>query len=173
MAISLFDASVPVFLRGLHQLAHVLDKGLAHAKATGIDPDSLVEARLAPDMFTLTGQIRTASDASKLGTARIAGLTAPVFADDETTYAQLQERTAKTIAWIKTVERGAIDGHEDRIVTIKARGEELQLAAQAYLLQFALPNFFFHVTTAYDVLRHSGVPLGKPDYLGPFWKPVG
>jgi hypothetical protein len=172
MAISLFDASVPVFLRGLHQLAHVLDKGLAHAKSVGIDPETLVDARLAPDMFTLAGQVRSSSDASKLGTARIAGLTAPVFADDETTYAQLQERVAKTIAWIKTVERSAIEGHEDRVVTLKIRGEELKIAAQPYLLQFSLPNFFFHVTTAYDVLRHAGVPLAKPDYLGAFWQPM-
>jgi len=170
MAISFYDVSVPVFSRGLQQLAHVLDKGLAHAKDTGIDPDTLVGARLAPDMFTLAGQVQSASDAAKLGTARIAGLTAPAFADDETTYTQLQERVAKTIAWLKTVDRSAIDGHEDRVVTIKVRGEEMQLPAQPYCLQFSLPNFFFHVTTAYDVLRHSGVPVGKRDYLGPFWQ---
>ena len=171
MAISFYDVSVPVFLRGLQQLAHVLDKGLAHAKEASIDPDTLVGARLAPDMFTLAGQVQSASDASKLGSARIAGLTAPAFADDETTYAQLQERIAKTVAWLRTVERSAIDGHEDRSVTIKVRGEEMQLPAQPYLLQFALPNFFFHAATAYDVLRHSGVPLSKRDYLGPFWQP--
>jgi len=173
MAISFYDVSVPVFLRGLRQLAHVLDKGLAHAKESGGDADALVNAKLAPDMFTLAGQVQSATDAAKLGTARIAGLSAPAFADDETTFAQLQERVAKTIAWLQTVERSAIDGHEDRAVTLKIRGEELQMQAQPYLLQFSLPNFFFHVTTAYGVLRHSSVPVGKRDYLGPFWQPLG
>ena len=168
MALSFYDISVPVFLRGLGQLSHLLDKGLAHAQASGIDPTVLVNARLAPDMFTLAGQIQSASDASKLGTARIAGLTAPSFPDTETTYPELQARVAKTIDYLQSVDRALVDGFEDRPVTMKARGNELSFTAQRYLLQFALPNFFFHVTTAYDVLRHSGVPLGKMDYLGRF-----
>jgi len=168
MALSFYDISVPVFLRGLGQLSHLLDKGLAHAQGSGIDPTVLVNARLAPDMFTLAGQIQSASDASKLGTARIAGLTAPSFPDTETTYAELQARVAKTVDYLQSVDRALIDGFEDRPVTMKARGNELSFTAQRYLLQFALPNFFFHVTTAYDVLRHSGVPLGKMDYLGRF-----
>lgn len=168
MALSFYDISVPVFLRGLGQLSHLLDKGLAHAQASGIDPTVLVNARLAPDMFTLAGQIQSASDASKLGTARIAGLTAPSFPDTETTYPELQARIAKTVDYLQSVDRALVDGFEDRPVTMKARGNELTFTAQRYLLQFALPNFFFHVTTAYDVLRHSGVPLGKMDYLGRF-----
>jgi hypothetical protein len=168
MALSLYDVSVPVFSRGLAQLSHLLDKGLAHAQATGIDPAVLVNARLAPDMFTLAGQIQSASDASKLGTARLAGITAPSFPDTETRYEELQARIAKTLDFLRTVERTQIDGFEDRAITMKARGNELQLTAERYLLQFALPNFFFHVTTAYDVLRHSGVPIGKTDYLGSF-----
>ncbi|NDZ16363.1 DUF1993 domain-containing protein [Variovorax sp. WS11] len=168
MALSFYDISVPVFLRGLGQLSHLLDKGIAHAQASGLDPAVLVDARLAPDMFTLAGQIQSASDASKLGTARIAGLTAPSFPDTETTYAELQARVAKTVDYLQSVDRALIDGFEDRPVTMKARGNELTFTAQRYLLQFALPNFFFHVTTAYDVLRHSGVPLGKMDYLGRF-----
>ena len=137
-------------------------------RRSGIDPAALVNARLAPDMFTLAGQVQSASDASKLGTARIAGLTAPSFPDTETTYAELQARVAKTVDYLQSVDRALIDGSEDRPVTMKARGNELKFTAQRYLLQFALPNFFFHVTTAYDVLRHSGVPLGKLDYLGRF-----
>ena len=168
MALSFYDISVPVFLRGLGQLSHLLDKGLAHAQGSGIDPTVLVNARLAPDMFTLAGQVQSASDASKLGTARIAGLTAPSFPDTETTYAELQARVAKTVDYLQSVDRALIDGFEDRPVTMKARGNELSFTAQRYLLQFALPNFFFHVTTAYDVLRHSGVPIGKMDYLGRF-----
>lgn len=168
MALSLYDLSVPVFIRGLQQLSHLLDKGLAHATATGIDTATLVNARLAPDMYTLAGQVQGASDASKLGSARLAGVTAPSFPDTETTYAELQARVAKTIDYLNTLERAQVDGFEDRAVVMKSRGNEVQFTAQRYLLQFALPNFFFHVTTAYDVLRHSGVPIGKMDYLGKF-----
>lgn len=168
MALSLYDISVPVFTRGLGQLSHILDKGLAHAEAAGTDPSELVNARLAPDMFTLAGQIQSASDAAKFGTARIAGVTPPSFPDDETTFAELVARITKTVDYLQTVDRALIDGAEDREVTMKVRGNELKFTAQRYLLQFSLPNFFFHVTTAYDVLRHSGVPVGKLDYLGRF-----
>ena len=168
MALSLYDLSVPVFSRGLGQLIHVLEKSLAHAKANDIDPATLVDARLAPDMITLAGQIQRASDASKLGVARISGVTAPSFPDEEKTYDELLARIAKTQAFLATVDRTLIDGQEERPVTIKAREGEAHFTAQRYLLQFALPNFFFHVTTAYDVLRHKGMPIGKMDYLGKF-----
>ena len=168
MALSMYDLSVPVFTRGLGQLTHILDKSLAHAKANGIDPATLVDARLAPDMLTLAGQIQRASDACKLGTARIAGVTAPSFADEEKTWDDLVARIAKTQDFLATVDRALIDGHEDRPVTIKTREGEATFTAQRYLLQFAVPNFFFHVTTAYDVLRHKGMPIGKMDYLGKF-----
>jgi uncharacterized protein len=168
MALSLYDISVPVFSRGLGQLAYILEKGFAHAQAAGTDPSELINARLAPDMFTLAGQIQSASDAAKFGVARIAGVTAPSFPDTETTYAELQARVAKTVEYLQTVDRSLIDGAEEREVTMKVRGNELKFTAQRYLLQFSLPNFFFHLTTAYDVLRHSGVPVGKLDYLGRF-----
>ena len=168
MALSLYDLSVPVFSRGLGQLTHVLEKSLAHAKANDIDPETLVDARLAPDMITLAGQIQRASDASKLGVARISGITAPSFPDEEKTYDELLARIAKTQAFLATVDRTLIDGQEERQVTIKSREGEAHFTAQRYLLQFALPNFFFHVTTAYDVLRHKGMPIGKLDYLGKF-----
>ena len=168
MALSLYDLSVPVFSRGLGQLTHVLEKSLAHARANDIDPATLVDARLAPDMITLAGQIQRASDASKLGVARISGITAPSFPDEEKTYDELLARIAKTQEFLATVDRTLIDGQEQRQVTIKAREGEAHFTAQRYLLQFALPNFFFHVTTAYDVLRHKGMPIGKMDYLGKF-----
>ena len=168
MALSFYDISVPVFLRGLGQLSHILDKGLAHAQATGTDPGTLVEARLAPDMLTLAGQVQRASDASKLGAARLAGITAPSFEDNETRYEELQARVAKTVDFLRQVDRSQVDGFEQRPVVLKVRDTEIQFSAERYLLQFALPNFFFHVTTAYDVLRHSGVPIGKLDYLGRF-----
>jgi hypothetical protein len=168
MALSLYDISVPVFSRGLGQLTHVLEKSLAHAKANGIDPATLVDARLAPDMITLAGQVQRASDASKLGVARISGITAPSFPDEEKTYDELLVRIAKTQDFLATADRVLIDGQEERQVTTKAREGEAHFTAQRYLLQFALPNFFFHVTTAYDVLRHKGMPIGKMDYLGKF-----
>jgi len=168
MALSMYDLSVPVFTRGLGQLTHLLEKSLAHARANDIDPAVLVDARLAPDMLTLAGQIQRASDASKLGVARIAGITAPSFPDEEKTYDELLARIVKTQEFLATVDRALIDGQEERPVTIKAREGEAHFTAQRYLLQFALPNFFFHVTTAYGVLRHKGMPIGKMDYLGRF-----
>jgi hypothetical protein len=168
MALSMYDLSVPVFSRGLGQLTHLLEKSLAHAKANDIDPATLVDARLAPDMLTLAGQIQRASDASKLGVARIAGITAPSFPDEEKSYDELLARIVKTQDFLATVDRALIDGHEERPVTIKAREGEAHFTAQRYLLQFALPNFFFHVTTAYGVLRHKSMPIGKLDYLGKF-----
>lgn len=168
MSLSLYDISIPVFLRGFDQLAHILDKGQAHAKAQGLDTATLVQARLAPDMLTLAGQVQRASDSAKLAAARISGEAAPGFPDDETTYDELLARIAKTRDYLAGVPRSAIDGQESREVRIQARDLEWVFDAQRYLLQFALPNFFFHVTTAYDVLRHAGVPLGKRDYLGRF-----
>ncbi|HEY2257134.1 MAG TPA: DUF1993 domain-containing protein [Variovorax sp.] len=168
MAISFYDLSVPVFTRGLGQLAHVLDKALAHAVSAGIDPTEFVNARLAPDMFTLAGQVQSASDAAKLGAARLAGITAPSFPDTETTYAELQARVHKTIEFLNSIDRALIEGQEAREITLKLRGTELKVPALRMLLQFTTPNFYFHLTTAYDVLRHKGVPVGKIDFLGAF-----
>ncbi len=168
MTFSMYDVSVPVFTRGLGQLAHLLDKGLAYAETQNIDTATLVNARLAPDMFTLAGQVQSASDASKLAVARIAGIVAPSFPDTETTYEELQVRVTKTLDFIGTVDRAQIDGSDAREIVVKARGHELRFTPERYVLQFAIPNFFFHLTTAYGVLRHSGVPVGKLDYLGGF-----
>jgi hypothetical protein len=166
MSFSIYDASAPIFLHTLSQLAHVMDKGLAHAQAAGTDPATLLDARLAPDMFPLVRQVQSASDASKFGIARLTGVDAPRFEDTETTFEQLQQRIAKTRDFIAGVPRAAFDGAEDRDVVIKTGKGEIQFKGQGYLQHFALPNFFFHVSMAYAILRNQGAPVGKMDYLG-------
>jgi len=167
MPLSMHRASAPVFVRALKVLASLLEKGEAHAKAQGLDPDTLVAARLAEDMLPLSGQVQRASDASKGAVARLTGVEAPAMADEETTLAQLRKRVADTLAYIESVDPEAFDGSEDRTVELKLPGGTLTFTGEDYLLGFALPNFFFHVVTAYDVLRHKGVPIGKLDYIGP------
>jgi hypothetical protein len=166
VSLSFYTASVPVFERGLQQLAIILDKAVSHAQATGRDPDDFVSARLAPDMFTLAGQVQSASDAAKMGTARLAGVTPPPFPDTETTIVALQARIATTLAFIETVSMAEIDAASTRTISIKLRGEPTRFAAETYLFRLALPNFFFHLTTAYGILRANGVALVKTDYLG-------
>jgi uncharacterized protein len=166
MSLTLYEISIPVMLRKLQQLSAILDKAVAHAEANGIDLADLIGARLAPDMFTLAGQIQGASDAAKACAARLAGLTPPSFPDTEKTFAELHERIAKTISFLESVPADQIDHNEDRTINLVIRGETKSLVARTYALQFALPNFFFHVVTAYGVLRHKGVPIGKTDYLG-------
>lgn len=167
MPLSMHRASVPVFVRALNVLATLLEKGEAHAKAQGWNPDDLVVARLADDMLPLSGQIQRASDASKGAVARLSGVEAPAMPDVEVSFAQLQKRVADTLAYIQSVDPKAFDGSEDRTVELKLPGGTLTFTGEDYLLGFALPNFFFHVVTAYDVLRHKGVQIGKLDYLGP------
>jgi hypothetical protein len=166
MSLTMYDASVTVFLHNLKQLSHLLDKGLAHAKAAGIDPATLVQAKLVEDMRPLSFQIQSASDASKLAVARLSGETAPSFPDTETTFEELLSRVAKTRDYLQGVPREAFAGSEERAVIMKTGATELNFTGQSYLLHFALPNFFFHVTTAYAILRHNGVQIGKRDYLG-------
>lgn len=166
MALSMYTASVPVFQHMLRNLSHILAKGEASAQARKFDPAVLVNARLAPDMLPLTRQILIACDAAKLGVARISGLEAPKFEDNEATFAELQERVRKTLDWLETVPASALDGTEDKDVTFPiGRDKTRTMKGQAYLHHWALPNFFFHVTTAYAILRHNGVDLGKQDYL--------
>ena len=168
MALSMYEISVPVILRGLGQLEHVLGKGIAHARENNADADRYVDCRLAPDMLTLAGQVQRASDTAKATIARITGVQAPSFADDESTMEQLIARSGKTRAFVDGVDRALFDAAAEREVEIKLGGNLMKFAGQQYLLQFGLPNFFFHITTAYDVLRNQGVPLGKRDYLGKF-----
>lgn len=167
MTFSIHDASLPVFARGLSILSTLIDKGEAHARENGIAPSAYVETRLAPDMLNLAGQVQRASDTAKFAAARLTGREAPSFADEETTFDELRERCAKTIAFLGTVPAAAFAGSETREITFGGRMKTV-LPGSRYLVLFALPNFFFHVTTAYDILRHRGVPLSKMDYLGSF-----
>jgi hypothetical protein len=167
MSLSMHRASVPVFVRALKVLNTLLEKGEAHAKDLGQNPDDLVAARLTEDMLPLAGQIQRASDASKGAVSRLTGVEGPAMPDEETTFAQLRKRVADTLAYIESVDPKAFDGSEDRTVELKFPGGTLTFTGEDYLFGFALPNFFFHVVTAYDILRHKGVQIGKLDYLGP------
>ncbi len=166
MALSMYEISAPVLVRGLAQLEHVLAKGIEHAKAGDGDPNQYVQARLAPDMLTLAGQVQRASDTAKATITRITGAEAPSFPDEESTMEQLIARSAKTRAFIEGVDRALFANAAERAVEMKLGGNVVQFNGQDYLLKFGLPNFFFHITTAYDVLRNQGVPVGKRDYLG-------
>ncbi len=167
MTISMFAASVPVFVRMLGNLDACLDKAQAHAQAKGFDGTVLVNSRLAPDMLPLARQVQIACDAAKFGAARLAGVQAPSTPDDELSLADLKARIATTVQYLQTFTAAQIDGSESREVQVPMRGRDpLVMNGEAYLLSFALPNFYFHVTTAYALLRHNGVELGKRDYLG-------
>jgi len=168
MPFTIYDASVPVFVRGLGRLSILLHKAADYSKTEGSDPATLISARLAPDMFTLAGQIQAASDAAKSCIGRLADIERPSFPDTEQSFPELQERIAKTIAFIEQVAPEKIDAGVDRVFTLKLPGTSIDFVGKNYLVQFALPNFFFHVTTAYDILRHNGVQIGKTDYLGAF-----
>jgi hypothetical protein len=166
MPLTMYHASVPVFLRALANLSAILRKAEAHAAARKIDPVVIVNARLAPDMFALSRQVQSASDSAKGCAARLAGMEVPRWEDTESTLPELQARIAKTVAFLQAVSPELIANSEERKVVLKLRGQEVNFSGQTYLLSFALPNFFFHVVTAYDILRHNGVEIGKIDYLG-------
>lgn len=166
MTLSMFQASVPVFITALGNLSTILDKAEAHAAAKKIDPSIFLNARLAPDMFPLTKQVQIASDVIKGSIARLAGVEVPSYADTETSFAELKERIAKTVGFIKTASHAMIDGTEEKPIQLKVGGNELNFRGQDYLFRFVLPNVYFHITTAYAILRHNGVELGKRDFLG-------
>jgi hypothetical protein len=166
MTISMYSASVPVFQHMLRNLSHILDKGEAHAEARKIDPAALTQFRLAPDMLPFTRQVLIACDAAKNGVARISGVEAPKFDDKETTFAELKARIQKTLDYLATVPASALDGTESKEITFPVgRDTKRTMTAETYLKTWSLPNFFFHITTAYAILRHNGVELGKSDYL--------
>jgi uncharacterized protein len=165
MAISMYAASVAVFKRMLDNFDHVLDKAVADAAERKIDQQIFLTARLAPDMFALARQVQIASDFAKFTTARLAGVEAPKFEDNESTLAELKVRIRKTVDYISGFKPAQIDGSEDRDIVLKAGGRELNFKGIDYLLNFALPNFYFHYTTAYNILRHNGVKLGKGDFV--------
>ena len=166
MTITLYQASIPFLVRGLNTLSTLLDKAEQHAGQHQLDAQQLLSASLYEDMFPLSAQIQRASDTAKATASRLSGVAAPAFADDESTFDELQARINKTLLFLETVTPEAVDGQEERPVTMKLRGEESTMTAQEYLTVFGLPNFLFHVTTAYGILRHQGVKLGKMDFLG-------
>ena len=166
MSITMHSASVPVFVRMLGNLGHWLEMAEAHAQAKKFDPAVYLGTRLAPDMLPFTTQIQIACDGAKFAVARLAGVDAPKFDDNETSIAQLRDRVRATLAFIESVPASKIDGTETKDVTIPRRDGPMTLKGEAYLKHFALPNFYFHLTTTYALLRHNGVDLGKKDFLG-------
>jgi uncharacterized protein len=167
MSISMSLASIPVFETGLNALSAILDKAEAYSAAKKIDASVLLNSRLAPDMFPLTRQVQIAADQAKNGSSHLAGVEPPRYEDNETTLDQLKARLAKTLAYLKTLDRKEIDRATDRPITFPlGPTNKGHMKGADYLCQFALPNFHFHVATAYDILRHSGVELGKRDFIG-------
>jgi hypothetical protein len=166
MAISMYDASVPRFAAMLKNLSAILDKAEAHAAARRIDPLNFTQARLFPDMLPFTRQVQIACDTAKGAAARLAGIDNPKHEDTEKTFVELKARIAKALAFVEGVRREQIDGSEAREVVLQQRAGEVRYPGQQYLLGHAWPNFYFHVTTAYALLRLGGVELGKKDFLG-------
>jgi hypothetical protein len=166
MAFTIYDASVPVMIRALTNLSKILDKAVDQAKADDLPLGVLLEARLAPDMHPLTSQIQLASDAAKGPAARLSQTTAPSMPDTETTFPELHARIARTVDYLKSIDPKAIEGAEDREIVMKFPSGEMKFTGRDFLQGFALPNFFFHITTAYAILRHKGIAIGKMDFLG-------
>ena len=166
MTISMYQASVPRFANILGNLSNILDKAQAHVDAKKLDCATLTAYRLFPDMLPMTTQVLIACDAAKGVVARLAGVDIPVYEDNEKTLADLKARIAKTVAFIKSVPQAQIDGTEDKEIVIKRGDKETRYTGMQFLLGHAIPNFYFHVTTTYNILRHNGIEIGKRDYLG-------
>ena len=166
MNISMYQASVPRFVNILGNLSNILDKAQVHVDAKKLDTTTLTTYRLFPDMLPMTTQVQIACDAAKGVVARLAGVEIPAYEDNEKTLADLKARIAKTIAFIQTATPGQIDGTEDKEIVIKRGDKETRYKGMQFLLGHALPNFYFHVTTTYNILRHNGIEVGKRDYLG-------
>ncbi len=166
MTISMYQASVPPIVRSLTNLRAILEKAAAHAEAKKIEPSVLLALRLYPDMFPLSRQVQIASDNAKGVASRLAGLEPPKYEDNEATFPELLARIDKTVAYLQGFKPGQIDGSEERTVVLPRRSGTLELPGLRYLTEYVLPNFHFHVTIAYAILRHAGVELGKQDFLG-------
>ena len=166
MPFTLSQASLPIFEIGLNALSAVLDKAAAHAAAKKIDPSVILGWRLAPDMLSLARQVQIATDQAKNGSSRLANAEAPKFEDTETTIDQLKERLAKTVAYLKSLDTKTIDASAEREITFPLGPQKGQMNGADYLNHFMLPNFYFHLTTAYDCVRACGVDIGKRDFLG-------
>ena len=166
MSISMYQASVPRFVNILGNLSNILDKAQAHVDAKKLDDASLTAYRLFPDMLPMARQVQIACDTAKGVVARLAGIEIPAYEDNEKTLAELKARFAKTIAFIQTVKQAQIDGTEDKAIVTKRGDKETHYKGMQFLLGHAVPNFYFHVTTTYNILRHNGVEIGKRDFLG-------
>lgn len=166
MSLSMYQASVPVLTHALTNLAHVLQQGAAHAKSKGVSDEVLLQTRLTPDMFSLLRQVQTATDMAKGGVARLAGVEPMKIADDETTLAQLDARIKRVVDYFQTFKPEQIDGSEERAIVLHQHSGERHFTGQPYLLDYVLPNVFFHCTTAYNILRQIGTDIGKKDFLG-------
>jgi hypothetical protein len=166
MTLSMYQAAVPVFVRALGNLVHVLKKGEEHATSKNVTGEVLLQTRLIPDMLPLIKQIQIACDMATRGTARLAGVEPQSFEDNETTLEQAYSRIERSVEYIKSFKPEQIDGSETRAIHLKMRNGEMNFEGQAYLLHFTLPNLFFHCTTAYDILREAGTDIGKSDFIG-------
>ena len=166
MTLSMYQAAIPPLVHSLSNLVNILEKGLNHAKEKKIEPTVLLDTRLYPDMFALTKQVQIASDIARRGIARLAGKEAPSIEDNETSFPELINRIQESIGYLKTFTPEQIDGTETKSINLPVGEETFTFDGQSFLLYFILPNVYFHVTTAYDILRHCGVELGKRDYLG-------
>ena len=166
MSLTMYQASIPVFIHMLGNLSKILDKAAAHAEAKKIDPAVFINARLAPDMYPLSRQVQIATDMAKGCAARLSGIEIPSYADTESTFPELQARIAKTVAFLQSVSAEQIDGSEEKTITLKLHGREIVFLGQPYLLNYVLPNVYFHITVAYAILRHNGLEIGKRDFIG-------
>lgn len=167
MTLSLYDITVPALLRGMENLSTQCDRAMAFAERQGLDDQALLQARLHDDMLPFVRQVQIASDSAKFCVARLSGDAAPAWADDEASFPDVKARLDKTIAYLRGAPRDAIEGKEEAAVAFKAGPAQLHFIGQDYVRSFVLPNFYFHCTVAYAILRHKGVPLGKMDFLGP------
>ncbi len=166
MAISMYQFTVPLYVKTLGNLSAILDKGAAFAAEKKVEPAVLLGYRLAPDMFSLTRQVQTACDQAKRAVARLAGVEAPPYEDTETSFPELKARIDKTVAFIKSIKPEQMEGADTREIVLKIGGKDRPFTGQYYALHHAFPNFFFHCTTAYTILRHCGVNIGKGDFIG-------
>ena len=167
MTISMYQASVPAFIRALNNLVAILEKGAAYAQARKIDESVLLNSRLFPDMFPLVRQVQIATDTARSGAARLAGVDFPSYEDNESTFHALVQRIRNTIGFLESLQPAQIDGSEAKTITWQTRSSTKSMQGQPYLMNHLLPNVHFHVTTAYNILRHNGVEVGKKDFLGP------
>lgn len=168
MTFSMYSASVPVFKQILNSLSAIIDKAEAHATEKKIEPAALLHARLFPDMFSFIRQVQIAADFAKGAVARLGGVEVPKFEDDEVTFADLRARLARTVAFIDGVPQDGVEASAQRDITTGTGEKAKQWKGQVYLMHYALPHFFFHASTAYDILRHNGVEIGKKDFIGSF-----